>query len=323
MLEKAKWIWQDGTVVPWDTATIHVLTHALHYGFGVFEGIRSYGLAGGGSAVFRLDDHIRRLYDSLKILNMTSPVGESELRDAVMTVLVKNELGEAYIRPIIFLGYGGMGLYAVDNPVNVVVAAFPWGAYLGEEGLRNGIRAKVSSFTRNHVNSVMAKGKVCGHYVNNILAKTEVKRMGYDEAVMLDAEGYVAEASGENIFVVRDGVIHTPPPTGVLGGITRDSVLTIARDCTYTVVERRITRDELYIADEIFITGTAAEVTPVREIDDRSVGAGAPGPVTRTIQSTYFDAVKGRNGAYETWLARVPQDERRAVKPVEEDHDGA
>jgi branched-chain amino acid aminotransferase len=307
MVEKAKWIWQDGKLVPWDAATVHVLTHALHYGFGAFEGIRSYALEGGGSAVFRLDAHLRRLFESLKILNMTSPVSASELREAIMSVLTTNKLQEAYIRPIIFLGYGAMGLYAVDNPVNVVVAAFPWGAYLGEEGLRNGIRAKVSSFTRNYVNSVMPKGKVCGHYVNNILAKNEAKRMGYDEAVMLDTEGNVAEASGENIFVVRDSIIHTPPPTGVLGGITRDSVLTIARDCGFTVIERRITRDELYIADEIFITGTAAEVTPVREVDDRTVGEGTPGPVALKIQSTFFDVVKGRNGTYETWLARVPE----------------
>jgi len=293
--------------VSWDKACVHVLTHALHYGFGAFEGIRCYSLADGGSAVFRLDEHLRRLCDSVKILRMTSPASQEELRAAVMATLVKNKLREAYVRPLICIGYGAMGLYAVDNPVTVVVAAFPWGAYLGEEGLAKGIRAKVSSFVRNHPNSMMARGKICGHYVNNILAKTEAVRMGYQEAIMLDTEGYVSEASGENIFVVRDGTVLTPPPTGILCGITRDSVLRIARDLSYEVVERRISRDELYIADEVFITGTAAEVTPVREIDDRVVGAGKPGPMTARIQEHYFAAVHGKDPRYESWLARVPK----------------
>jgi branched-chain amino acid aminotransferase len=307
MVEKVEWIWQDGELVAWDKASVHVLTHALHYGFGAFEGIRAYALADGGSAVFRLDDHLRRLYDSVKILRMQSPVSREDLRAAIMTLLVKNRLREAYIRPIIFMGYGAMGLYAVDNPVGVVVATFSWGAYLGEEGLKQGIRAKVSSFARSHVNSMMARGKICGHYVNNILAKTEAVRMGYQEAIMLDTDGYVVEASGENIFVVRDGIISTPPPTGILMGVTRDSVLRIARDQEFPVVERRITRDELYIADEVFITGTAAEVTPVREVDDRAVGAGKPGPVTQRIQERFFAAVRGKAPRYESWLARVSE----------------
>ncbi len=305
MVEKVKWIWQDGKLVPWEDARVHVLTHALHYGFGVFEGIRSYVLADGGSAVFRLDAHLRRLYDSAKIIGIRPAVPLSGLRDAVMLVLKENGLKEAYIRPIMFIGYGAVGLYAVDNPVGTVVAAFPWGAYLGEEGLTRGIRAKVSSFARNHINSVMAKGKVCGHYVNNIMAKVEVVHMGYQEAIMLDTAGFVAEASGENIFIVKDGVVHTPGVTSILGGITRDSVIAIARDLGLEVVERNIARDELYIADEIFITGTAAEVTPVREVDDRPIGEGKPGPVTLKVQAAYFDAVKGRTPAYERWLARV------------------
>jgi len=305
MVEKCDWIWKDGKLVPWDEANVHVLTHTLHYGVGAFEGIRSYRLEDGRSAVFRLDEHLRRLYDSLKIMRVESPVGPGGLRKAILELLLKNGLQEAYIRPIVFLGFGAMGLYAVENPIHVVVAAFPWGAYLGEEGLRDGIRAKVSSFARNHVNSVMAKGKICGHYVNNILAKTEAVGMGYDEAIMLDVDGYVAEASGENIFVVRQGIIYTPHVTGVLDGITRDSVLRIAADAGYRVVERTIARDELYIADEIFITGTAAEVTPVREVDDRPIGSGKPGPVTLEIQEKYFEAVRGRNRKYESWLTPV------------------
>ncbi|HAK93537.1 MAG TPA: branched chain amino acid aminotransferase, partial [Planctomycetes bacterium] len=257
------------------------------------------------SAVFRLDAHLRRLYDSAKIVGIRPAVPLAGLQDAVMLVLKENGLKEAYIRPIMFVGYGAMGLYAVDNPVGTVVAAFPWGAYLGEEGLTRGIRAKVSSFARNHINSAMPKGKVCGHYVNNIMAKVEAVHTGYQEAIMLDTAGFVAEASGENIFVVKDGAVHTPGVASILGGITRDSVIAIMRDLGLAVVERNIARDELYIADEIFITGTAAEVTPVREVDDRPIGEGRPGSVTLKVQAAYFDAVKGRNPAYERWLARV------------------
>ena len=306
MVDKSKWIWQDGSLVAWDDAQAHILTHALHYGFGAFEGIRCYVLDGGGSAVFRLDAHLARLMDSCKILGMRSPYGEDVLRQAIFSVLVENGLEEAYIRPIVFTGMGAMGLYCVNNPVSVAVAAYAWGAYLGEEGLTRGIRAKVASFARNHINSVMPKGKVCGHYVNNILAKVEAVRMGYHEAIMLDTAGYVAEASGENIFMVHRGVIHTPTAANILEGITRDAVITIARDMGYTVQERSIGRDELYIAEEVFLTGTAAEVTPVREIDDRPIGADGPGPVTQAIQTAFFDAVKGRNPVYERWLSRVP-----------------
>ena len=305
MVEKAKWIWQDGKLVPWDEARVHVLTHTLHYGFGVFEGIRSYALAGGGSAVFRLDAHLRRLYDSAKIIGLRPAVPLADLHAAVMLVLKENGLREAYIRPIMLVGCGAMGLYAIDNPVGTVVAAFPWGAYLGEEGLARGIRAKVSSFARNHINSAMAKGKICGHYVNNIMAKSEAVHAGYHEAIMLDTAGFVAEASGENLFLVKDGVVHTPGVATVLGGVTRDAVMAIMRDLGIAVVEQNIARDELYIADEILITGTAAEVTPVREVDDRPIGAGKPGPVTLKVQAAYFDAVKGRNPAYEGWLTRV------------------
>ncbi len=306
MAEKAELIWLDGRFVPWDQARVHVLAHALHYGFGAFEGIRSYALEGGGSAVFRLEDHLRRLYDSLKIMHLQSPVPQDRLKEVVLEVLARNKLKEAYIRPIIFLGYGAMGLYAADNPVHVAVAAFPWGAYLGEEGLKKGIRAKVSSFCRNFPNSAMPKGKICGHYVNNILAKFEAVRLGYDEAIMLDPSGYLAEASGENIFLVRDGVIATPPVAGILEGITRASVFRLARDRGYQVVERLIGRDELYVADEIFITGTAAEVTPVREVDDRVIGDGKPGPVTKEIQNVYFRVVRGQEERYREWLTPVP-----------------
>lgn len=292
-------------MVPWDDAKVHVLSHALHYGFGAFEGIRSYKLEGGGAAVFRLEDHVTRLFDTCKIMGIKPEIDEAALCGVILDVLRKNGLEAAYIRPLVILGYGAMGLYAIDNPVSTIVAAFSWGAYLGEDGLKNGIRARVSSFARNHVNSVMGKGKICGHYVNNIMAKTEAMQTGYQEAIMLDTQGFVAEASGENLFMVRNGEIIIPPITTVLEGITRESVIQIARDEGYTVRERQISRDELYIADEVFITGTAAEVTPVREIDNRPVGAGKPGPITQKIQTTYFDAVQGKAGRYEDWLAKL------------------
>ena len=295
----------DGELVRWEDAKVHVLTHALHYGTAYFEGIRCYLLADGRSAVFRLAEHTRRLVDSGKILGFPIPYTEAELNRATLDVIRANKLKECYIRPLAFVGLGELGLYAPKNPVSVCIAVFPWGAYLGDEGLRNGIRAKVSSFTRHHVNVMMTKSKTAGNYINSVLAKHEVEKSGYDEAIMLDAEGYVSEASGENIFIVRDRKIKTTPLTSILPGITRDSMIALARDKGYELVEERFTRDELYIADEAFFTGTAAELTPIREVDDRQIGSGRRGPVTEDLQSTFFDIIKGKNSHYEKWLAYV------------------
>ncbi len=305
MLSKSKKIWFDGEMVPWEEAKVHVLSHCLHYGTGYFEGIRCYALEDGRSAVFRLDEHVRRFFDSGHILAIPLPYTDEQIKKAILDVLRVNGLKECYIRPLAFLGYGEMGLYAPDNPLNVIIAAWPWGAYLGDEGIKNGIRAKVSSFTRHHVNVMMTKSKVSGNYVNSVLAKNEVKKAGYDEAIMLDAEGYVAEASGENIFIVRQRRVKTTPFTSVLPGITRDSVLTIARDNGYEVQEERFTRDELYTADEAFFTGTAAEVTPIREVDNRKIGLGCPGKVTSDLQQTFFNIIKGKDKKYEGWLTYV------------------
>jgi len=302
---KTESIWMDGELVRWEDAKVHVLTHALHYGTAYFEGIRCYLLADGRSAVFRLAEHTRRLVDSGKILGFPIPYTEAELNRATLDVIRANKLKECYIRPLAFVGLGELGLYAPKNPVSVCIAVFPWGAYLGDEGLRNGIRAKVSSFTRHHVNVMMTKSKTAGNYINSVLAKHEVKKSGYDEAIMLDAEGYVSEASGENIFIVRDRKIKTTPLTSILPGITRDSMIALARDKGYELVEERFTRDELYIADEAFFTGTAAELTPIREVDDRQIGCGRRGPVTEDLQSTFFDIIKGKNSHYEKWLAYV------------------
>ena len=255
--------------------------------------------------VFRLAEHMRRLADSGKILGFPLPYTEAHLIQVTLEVIRENKLKECYIRPLAFVGLGEMGLYAPKNPVNVCIAVWPWGAYLGDEGIRNGIRAKVSSFTRHHVNVMMTKSKSSGNYINSVLAKHEVKKAGYDEAIMLDAEGYVSEASGENIFMVRDGKIKTTPLTSILPGITRDSIITVARDKGYTVLEERFTRDELYTADEAFFTGTAAELTPIREVDDRQIGAGRRGPLTEDIQQTFFDVIKGKQRKYENWLTYV------------------
>jgi branched-chain amino acid aminotransferase len=303
MSVKGKKIWFDGEMVPWDEAKVHVLTHCLHYGTGYFEGIRCYALEGGRSAIFRLEEHVRRFFDSGQILGIPLPYTADQVKKAILDIVRVNGLKECYIRPLAFLGYGEMGLYAPDNPLHVVIAAWPWGAYLGDDGIKNGIRAKVSSYTRHHVNVMMTKSKVSGNYVNSVLAKNEVKKAGYDEAIMLDAEGYVAEASGENIFIVRQRRVKTTPFTSILPGITRESVLTIARDKGYDVQEERFTRDELYTADEAFFTGTAAEVTPIREVDNRKVGASCPGAVTSDLQQTFFNIIKGKDKKYERWLA--------------------
>ena len=296
-------IWFNGEMVPWESANVHVLTHTLHYGMGVFEGIRAYEAAGGGkTAVFKMSAHINRLFRSAHIAGIKIPNKKNEIREAIFAVLEKNGLKEAYIRPIVFLGYGSMGLRPVNNPVNVAVAAWSWGAYLGDDGITNGIRTKISSFTRMHVNSFMTKAKICGNYVNSVLAKQEAVSTGFDEALLLDTEGYVAEGSGENIFIVRNGVVKTPPLTSVLEGITRECVMKLAEDGGISVEEQRFTRDELYGADEVFLTGTAAEITPVREVDGRKVGSGKPGKVTRKLQKTFFEITRAENGKYKQWL---------------------
>jgi branched-chain amino acid aminotransferase len=305
MALQGKKIWLDGEMINWEDAKVHVLAHALHYGTGYFEGIRCYALADGRSAVFRLDEHVRRFFDSGKILGFPLPRPFGEIKNAILDVVRANGLKECYIRPLAFLGLGEMGLYAPDNPIQVAIAAWSWGAYLGDEGIKNGIRAKVSSYTRHHPNVMMTKSKVSGNYINSVLAKTEVKKAGYDEAIMLDPDGYVAEASGENIFIVRDGRIKTTPLTSILPGITRDSVLTVARDKGYAVQEERFTRDELYTADEAFLSGTAAELTPIREVDNRKVGERCPGSVTQDLQKTFFDIIKGKDGKYSKWLTYV------------------
>ncbi|RLA95450.1 MAG: branched chain amino acid aminotransferase [Deltaproteobacteria bacterium] len=303
MVEKVSKIWMDGELIPWDEAKVHVLTHTLHYGLGVFEGIRCYLCKDGRSGIFRLEAHVKRLFDSALIGEIEIPFSQAEIMEACKDVVRTNGLEEAYIRPIVFIGEGVMGVHPHDNPVRVAIVAWRWGAYLGEEALRKGTRVKTSSYTRHHVNAMMTKAKICGNYVNSVLAKREAARLGYDEAIMLDTEGYVAEASGENIFLVKDGVIKTTPPTSILPGITRDSVIQIARDKGYTVLEERFTRDELYTADEVFFTGTAAEVTPIREIDDRPVGRGVPGSVTRELQEAYFKVVRGEIEKYRHWIS--------------------
>ena len=298
-------IWLDGKFVDWADAKVHVLTHTLHYGLGVFEGIRCYRTADGRSAVFRLADHIRRLFDSAQINLMKIPFGRKEIEEASLETLRRNRLEEGYIRPIAFVGEGAMGLNPGSNMIRVAVIAWPWGKYLGEEGMENGIRAKVSSFSRHHVNAKMTKGKTCGDYVNSILAKREALLDGYDEAIMLDDQGLVSEASGENVFVVRDGVLQTPPLHSVLDGITRATVCELARRREIRIEERLITRDDLYVADEIFLTGTAAEVTPSREVDHRTIGNGSRGPITQALQDAYFDVVAGRDADFERYLAYV------------------
>jgi len=297
-----KAIWLDGTFVAWADARVHVLTHTLHYGLGVFEGIRCYRTVDGRSAIFRLGEHLRRLYDSAHINLMRIPVASDALEAACLECLRRNDLAEGYLRPLVFVGDGAMGLDPADNPVRVAVIAWPWGKYLGEEGQRRGIRAVVSSFCRHHVNAKMTKGKTCGDYVNSILAKRAALLDGYDEAILLDSQGLVSEASGENVFLVRDGVLRTPPLHTVLDGITRATILQIAHDKGIPVEERTIARDELYVADEVFLTGTAAEVTPIREIDRRTIGGGERGPLTATLQAAYFDVVAGRERKYEHWL---------------------
>lgn len=304
-MQKTERIWLDGRLVAWEEARIHVLTHTLHYGLGVFEGIRCYEGSDGRSAIFRLREHTERLFASAHIVGIEIPFTREEIDTACVETVRSNGLRSCYLRPIAFIGAGEMGLAAVDNPIHVAVVAWPWGTYLGDEGVRNGIRVKTSSFQRFHVNTLMTKAKVCGHYVNSILASMEARRLGFDEALLLDPDGFVAECSGENIFVVRDGVVKTSPLTSVLPGITRDTVLTLLRERGAECREERFTRDEIYIADEAFITGTAAEVTPIRELDGRRIGSGKPGPVTRELQERYERITRGADPRFENWLTRI------------------
>ncbi|UCD34657.1 MAG: branched-chain amino acid transaminase [Nitrospiraceae bacterium] len=304
MLSETKKIWMDGTFVDWADANIHILTHTLHYGTGAFEGIRCYKTKK-GPAIFRLREHVDRLFDSCHILKMKPPFSAKEMEKAIIETVRVNSMEECYIRPLVYIGYGAMGLFPKGNPIKVAIAVWPWGAYLGEEGIRNGIRVKVSSFTRLHINVTMTKSKTCGDYVNSTLAKSEAVACGYDEALILDTSGFVSEGTGQNVFIVRDGMLITPPLPAVLEGITRRSIIEMAAKEKIRVSERNFTRDEVYIADEAFFTGTAAEVTPIREVDNRAVGDGKPGPVTRKLQNLFFRIVKGEAAAYKSWLAHV------------------
>jgi branched-chain amino acid aminotransferase len=305
-------IWFNGEFVKWEDATVHVLTHGLHYGTGVFEGVRCYDTEI-GPAVFRHPEHLDRLKKSAELYYMDLPYSLEELRTATKELIARNGLRSCYIRPLVFRGYGTMGLFPLDAPVDVAIAVWEWGSYLGDEGKRNGVRAKVSSWRRISPDSLIPHAKASGQYLNSVLAKIEVHKAGYEEAILLDDHGHVNEGSGENIFVVRDGVIHTPPQTAsILDGINRKSAIQIARDLGFEVVERDIARAELYLADEVYVTGTAAELTPVREIDDHPVGEGRPGEITRAVQAAFEDALHGRSERYREWLdpvevpARIP-----------------
>jgi branched-chain amino acid aminotransferase len=297
-------IWYDGKLVPWRDATTHVLTHTLHYGMGVFEGVRAYKTEQ-GTAIFRLQEHTDRLFRSAHILGMKLPFDKATISEAQRTVVRENKLESGYLRPMAFFGSEAMGISAKNLSVHVIVAAWPWGAYLGQEALERGIRVKTSSFSRHHVNITMCKAKANGNYMNSILAHKEAEMDGYDEALLLDVDGFVAEGSGENVFIIRNGKLYTPDLTSALEGITRDTIIQLADEIGLQLVEKRITRDEVYSADEAFFTGTAAEVTPIRELDNRTIGEGARGPFTTKLQAMYFDCVHGRAAAHANWLTPV------------------
>jgi|TARA_B110000196_G_scaffold314426_1_gene322581 branched-chain amino acid aminotransferase len=300
MADRDGTIWLDGELIPWRDAKVHLLTHTLHYGLGVFEGVRAYK-TDRGPAIFRLQEHTDRLFRSAKIMGMAMPFNKEVINEAQKKAVRENNLESGYIRPMCFYGSEGMGIRADNLKTHVMVAAWEWGSYLGEENMTNGIRIKTSSFSRHHVNVTMCKAKANGNYMNSIMALQEAVTDGYDEALLLDLEGYVAEGSGENFFMVRDGVLYTPELTSALEGITRATVMTLALDIGLKVVEKRITRDEVYVADEAFFTGTAAEVTPIRELDNREIGNGGRGPITEQLQAMYFDQVYGRSKYYEHW----------------------
>jgi branched-chain amino acid aminotransferase len=305
-IKKLDTIWIDGQLVPWDSATDHLLAHTLHYGVGVFEGIRAYQRADGRTAVFRLREHIDRLLDSATICTMDVPFTREQLMTACHDVVRSNKISACYLRPLIYLGYGALGLGSLEPPVRTMVACYEWGAYLGDEGLRKGIRCMVSSFTRANSNATMNKGKICGQYVSSVLAKRMAIKTGFDEALMLDPQGYVAEGTGENIFIVKRDVVRTPPTSAaILNGITRDTAIHLLREQGVEVREEPISRDELYIADEVFLTGTAAEITPVREIDHRRIGRGEAGPMTRRAQEMFFSIAKGADAKHDHWLSVI------------------
>lgn len=297
-------IWMDGQLIDWRDAKIHVLTHSLHYGMGVFEGLRAYETPQ-GTAIFRLSEHTKRLFHSAKIFQINIPFDQDTLIRAQCEVVRINQLRSCYIRPLVWIGSEKLGISAQGNTIHVAIAAWPWGSYLGDEGIKNGIRVKTSSFTRHHVNVSMVRAKASGHYINSILANQEALTSGYDEALLLDTEGFVSEGAGENIFIIRNNTLYTPDLASCLEGITRESIITIARDLGYTIQEKRITRDEIYCADEAFFTGTAAEVTPIRELDDRPIGNGTRGPITQAIQKVFFEAVAGKHQQYHHWLTFI------------------
>ena len=299
-------IWMDGQMVEWRDAKIHVLTHTLHYGCGAFEGVRAYKGDDGSTAIFRLEEHTTRLFNSAKILRMVIPFTKEEVMQAQIDVIRANKLESGYLRPLTWVGDRKLGVSTKGNDIHLMVAAWPWGAYLGEEGMKRGIRVKISSYTRHHVNITMTQAKAVSNYTNSILANREATDDGYDEAVLLDASGFVSEGAGENIFVIKDGAVYTPDlSAGALNGITRNTVLHICKDLGLELIQKRITRDEVYISDEVFFTGTAAEVTPIREIDRIEIGSGSRGPITEKIQSAFFDIVNGRNPKYAHWLSKV------------------
>lgn len=297
-------IWYDGKMVNWRDATTHVLTHTLHYGMGVFEGVRAYK-TDKGTAIFRLQEHTDRLFNSAHILQMKMPFSKQEIADAMCAAVRENKLESAYIRPMAFYGAEAMGIAAKTLSTHVIAAAWSWGAYMGEEALTKGIRVKTSSFSRHHVNITMCKAKANGNYMNSILAHQEAANDGYDEALLLDVDGFVAEGSGENVFIIRKGKLYTPDLTSALEGITRDTIVQLAKEIGLEVIEKRITRDEVYVADEAFFTGTAAEVTPIRELDNRNIGSGTRGPITEKLQAMYFDVVKGKSAKHSNWLTLV------------------
>jgi branched-chain amino acid aminotransferase len=306
-VDAADLIWMNGEFVAWEDAKVHVLTHGLHYGTGVFEGVRCYDTQSKGPAVFRHEEHIDRLFKSCELYYMPIPFGREQLREATLELIGRNGLRSCYIRPLVFRGYGTMGLFPLDAPVEVAIAVWEWGSYLGDEGKANGVRGKVSSWRRISPDSLIPHAKASGQYLNSILAKIEAHKAGYEEAILLDDKGYVCEGTGENLFVVRDGVISTPPQTAsILDGINRKSAIQIARDLGYEVVERNIARAELYLADELYCTGTAAELTPIREVDDHAIGDGRPGEITRAVQKAFEDALHGRTDRYAHWLDQVP-----------------
>jgi branched-chain amino acid aminotransferase len=305
-IKKVESIWLDGSLIPWDSATEHMLAHTMHYGVGVFEGIRAYQRSDGKTHIFRLREHVERLIDSGAICTLDSPYTRDQLMQACIDVVKTNKLTSCYLRPLMYLGYGALGLGSMESPVRTMIACYEWGAYLGDDGLKKGIKCMISGFSRSNGNAVMNKGKICGQYVTSVLAKRMANKSGFDEALMLDPQGYVAEGTGENIFVIKHGIVRTPPTSSsILAGITRETAITLLREQGADVREEMIARDELYTADEVFLTGTAAEITPVRDIDHRKIGRGEAGPITRRLQESFFSVVKGSDTKHADWLTFV------------------